>query len=267
MPYKFALDRTDFSDLASGRVFYSQPGQPAFPIRLASEVFQRCLALRPVNQSSTRCVLYDPCCGAAYQLSVLAYLHWEVIGTVIGSDINAEAVRLAGKNLGLLSAEGLQTRISEISELFQRYGKDSHQLALDSASVLQNRIAALSKTHPLTTKVFQANATDGHTLAKNLEGPVVDIVIADVPYGQHSHWHALATDRETAQPLWLMLNALLGVLTPNSVVAIVSDKGQKVAHADYQRLEHFPMGKRRVVILKPRLMHPAPLHTRRSPTR
>ena len=46
MQYKFAKEQPDYSDLASGRVFYSLPGHPAFPVRLASEVFQRCLAHR-----------------------------------------------------------------------------------------------------------------------------------------------------------------------------------------------------------------------------
>ncbi len=44
MPYQFAVDRPNYSDLASGRVLYSVPGHHAFPVRLASEIFQRCLA-------------------------------------------------------------------------------------------------------------------------------------------------------------------------------------------------------------------------------
>jgi hypothetical protein len=48
-----------------------------------------------------------------------------------------------------------------------------------------------------------------------------------------------------------MLGALLDFLAPSSIVAIVSDKGQKPAHEHYQRIEHFQVGKRRVTILKP----------------
>ena len=48
-----------------------------------------------------------------------------------------------------------------------------------------------------------------------------------------------------------MLDSLLGVLSESSIVAIVSDKGQKVSHEGYQRLERFQVGKRRVIILKP----------------
>lgn len=255
MQYKFARERADYSDLASGRVFYSQPGHPAFPIRLASEIFQRCLALRQIDCLANPCVLYDPCCGAAYQLSVLAYLHWPSIRAVLGSDINETAVELAKQNLGLLSREGMNQRITEIAELHRRYGKASHQAALDSARILRDRIATLERKHPLTTKTFQADATDGEALSEKLQGTPVDIVFADVPYGQHSHWDTSTSDQETSEPLALMLKALLGILSPTSLVAIVSDKRQKVLHSGYQRLDHFQVGKRRIVILKPELQN------------
>jgi hypothetical protein len=47
-----------------------------------------------------------------------------------------------------------------------------------------------------------------------------------------------------------MLDALLGILSPSGIVAIASDKDQKVRHQRFQRLEQFQAGKRRVVILK-----------------
>lgn len=249
MPYKFAQERADYSALASGRVFYSQPGYPAFPIRLASEIFQRCLALRQADHLTTPCILYDPCCGAAYHLSVLAYLHWQSIQEVIGSDINETAVEFAKQNLGLLSRDGINKRINEIAELHQRYGKESHQAALDSARTLRDRIATLERKHPLVTKTFQADATNVKALCENLKGTPVDIVLADVPYDQHSHWQT--SGPETSEPLALMLTALLNILSPASLVAIISDKGQKVLQTGYQRLDHFQVGKRRIMILKP----------------
>ncbi|MFK7803274.1 MAG: hypothetical protein AB8G95_16690, partial [Anaerolineae bacterium] len=39
MPYRFATENKDYSDFASGRVFYGAPGHPVFPVRLISEVF------------------------------------------------------------------------------------------------------------------------------------------------------------------------------------------------------------------------------------
>ena len=100
MQYKYVKEQLDYSDFASGRVFYSMLGHPAFPVRLASEIFQRCVASRKtIYNNSTPCTLYDPCCGAAYHLSVLAYLHREHIREVIGSDIDEKAVTLANQNL------------------------------------------------------------------------------------------------------------------------------------------------------------------------
>lgn len=251
MHYQFAKERPDYSDLASGRVFYSLPGHPAFPIRLADEILQRCLAWREANHVTRPCVLYDPCCGAAYHLSVLACLHWHSFREVIGSDINQKAISVAQKNLGLLSVEGLDKRISEISEMFRLYGKESHKEALDSAHQLRDRIGTLTKQQPLKTRIFQANALDGEEVREHLKSVAVDIVFADVPYGLHSHWHDPNSGSEMDNPLWQMLDALLGVLAPTTVVAVISDKRQKASHEGYQRIEHFQVGKRRVVLLKP----------------
>jgi len=251
MQYQYAKERPDYSDLASGRVFYSLPGHPAFPIRLADEILQRCLAELEANQVTGPCVLYDPCCGAAYQLAILGYIHWHSFREVVGSDIDQKAVRVAQQNLGLLSVNGLDKRISEISEMIRLYGKVSHREALDSAHRLQNRIRTLTKEHFLKTRTFQANALDGAMLRESLKGLGVDIVFVDVPYGLHSHWYNPDSSSTLGNSLWQMLNALLDVLVPTSVVAVVSDKLQRASHEGYQRIEQFQVGKRRVVLLKP----------------
>ena len=46
MTYRYALTRESYADL-SGGVLHSAPGFPAFPVRLASEMFQRALAFSP----------------------------------------------------------------------------------------------------------------------------------------------------------------------------------------------------------------------------
>src|SRR4026209_1860119 len=100
MQYKYAKDQLDYSDFTSGRVFYSLPGYPAFPVRLASEIFQRCIAIRKTTYNDlTPCTLYDPCCGAAYHLCILACLHGEHIREIICSDVDEKAVALAKRNL------------------------------------------------------------------------------------------------------------------------------------------------------------------------
>ncbi len=62
---------------------------------------------------------------------------------------------------------------------------------------------------------------------------------------------ALRISMGSPNPLTSMLDAVLGVLSPSSVVAIASDKGQKAAHERFQQVEHFQVGKRRVAILRP----------------
>jgi hypothetical protein len=251
MTYQFAKQRSDYSHLSSGRVFYSLPGYPAFPVRLASEIFQRCMAIRKMQGLTAPCVLYDPCCGAAYHLSVLAILHWDCIQTVIASDADPEALRLAAANLGLLSLAGLDRRIGEITEMLRQYGKESHQQALDSARALRDRIATLSQDHPIPALTFQANALDANALSAGLKGAAVDIVFSDIPYGLHSHWLSPASGLHVTDSLRAMLDALSAVLQPTSMVAIAFDKRQKVLHAGYRRIEYFQIGKRRVVILQP----------------
>ena len=244
MQYKYAKENLDYSDFSSGRVFYSLPGHPAFPVRLASEIFQRCVAIRKaIYETSTPCVLCDPCCGAAYHLSVLAFLHGEHVQKIIASDVNEKAVAVAKRNLGLLSLAGLDNRIDEITKMLEQYGKDSHKDALRSANILKSKLFMLPETN-----IFQANVISSKEILNHVKTKSVDIVFTDVPYGQHSHWR----DADNlSDPLKSMLDALLGVLSSSSIIAVASDKQQKVSHENYQRLEQFQIGKRRVVILKP----------------
>jgi 23S rRNA (guanine2535-N1)-methyltransferase len=251
MQYKHAKEQLDYSDFSSGRVFYSLPGHPAFPVRLASEIFQRCLAQRErIYQVSTPCTLYDPCCGAAYHLSVLAYLHRQHIRQVIASDIDERALALAERNLSLLHPEGLDRRIHELSELVEKYGKESHREAVRSAAVLKERLSTFPEKPPLETRAFQASATDRNEISKQIEPKSVDLLFTDVPYGQHSQWRA-SDPNYLSNPLTSMLDAIFDRLSSASIVAVASDKGQKATHERLQRVEHLQVGKRRVVILRP----------------
>ncbi len=243
MPYQYALERPDYTDLAAGQVFYSAPGYPAFPVRLASEIFLRCQVVR--RPGSEPVVLYDPCCGAGYLLSVLACLHGENIRALAASDIDARAVELARLNLGLLQPGGLRARQAQLERDLAAYGKESHREALASAARLSGRVDELARLGLPPAQVFAASALDGPALAAGLAGLHPDLVICDVPYGQHSAWRTPGGPAP-AEPLPAMLAALSGVLAPGGVVAIASDKGQKAAHPHYRRVDRFQLGKRRV---------------------
>ena len=245
MPYRFAVDRPDYSDFASGRVFHSLPGHPAFPIRLASEIFQRCLAHRRAAGGAGPVALYDPCCGAGYLLSVLACLHGESIRAIAASDADPKAADLAARNLELLTMEGFERRIEALAADYSRYRKESHRQALESARRMRGRIAHLPA---IQTRVFPADAGCAADLLRGLAGLQPDVAIADLPYGLHSRWEgSLGNDPSPAQSL---LGALAEALPGSGVVAVVSGKSLKAAHEKYRRLEQFPIGKRRITILE-----------------
>jgi hypothetical protein len=251
MPYRFVKERSDYSDYSSGRVFYGQPGQPAFPVRLASEIFQRCVAFREAQGATGPCVLYDPCCGGTYHLSTLGYLHWDTIRAIIGSDVDAEILSLAGRNLSLLTEAGLDRRIAEISHMLEQYKKASHAAALQSAQKLRQRLLERLETHQIAVNWFVADVTNGQAISAGLAGTPVDLVITDVPYGRRSAWQITDSAQRTLSPVGQMLEALLPVLSSRSVVVIAADKQQALEHQSYRRLDRFQVGKRRVGLLQP----------------
>ncbi|HZO33245.1 MAG TPA: GNAT family N-acetyltransferase [Chloroflexota bacterium] len=266
MPYRFSRERLDYSDFASGRVFRSLPGRTAFPVRLADELFQRCLAIRRANGGDGPVVLYDPCCGGALLHCTLALLHWPSIRRIVASDADPEAVALAGRNLALLTPEGIARRREEIAALHAAYEKDSHAEALQSADRLAAQLAEHFQLRPLPTRLFLADALDPASLLPHLEPGSVDVVIADVPHGRRTHWrHAQAQagqeapDSQSASAtIWQLLEALWPFLAPDAVVAVVGDKAQRTRHDRYAPSGTLQIGKRRATFLTRR---PAPLVT------
>jgi 16S rRNA G966 N2-methylase RsmD len=112
---------------------------------------------------------------------------------------------------------------------------------------MQEQVKMLTAVRPIQTQVFRANAIQSASLREGLQNTTIDMVFSDVPYDQHSQWE----QTQAQQPIWAMLEALLEFLSPTSIVAIASDKLQKIAHEKYKRLEKFQIGKRQVVILRP----------------
>ncbi len=252
MPYRFTPSNQKYSDYANGRVFYGAPGQATFPVRLVSEIFLHCLSSRQKRGLTAPVTIYDPCCGSAYHLAVCAWLHWPHIRAIIGSDIDTDTLSFAARNLGLLTAVGLNQRITELEALQHQFGKASHAEALQSAAHLQQQLAQNLALHPIESHLFTANALQPDKLRQNLVGQPIDIVITDVPYGRRASWHDVALDTAApAAPLWQLLDSLLAVLSPHSLVAIAADKSQMCNHDQYVRLGKFQVGRRRVFLLQP----------------
>jgi hypothetical protein len=238
-----------YADFAAGFVIHSLPGQPAFPVRLTSEIFQRCRAHLLRLAVSPPYTVYDPCCGSAYLLTTLAFTHWTEVQQVVGSDLDLDALALAERNAALLTLPGLEQRMADLANRAEQFGKPSHTAAVASATHLHARLTRLRQTHTVTSKIGRVNALSASAIHQYLAGHAVDIVITDIPYGQQSSWSG--TDpQESHVPAWQLLDALHHSITPHTIIAITSNKQSKVSHEAYQRIEQLQIGKRRTVFFK-----------------
>jgi len=245
MPYRFAQDRDDYTDFAAGQVLYSLPGQPAFPVRLTTEIFQRCRAHLLRLGRAHPYTVYDPFCGSAYLLVTLAYLHWLEIRQIMGSDADPAIIPLARHNLSLITPDGMEARIEQLGQLYEAFGHASHAQALTSARRLQTRLLEYCRQHMITSHIFVANALSREDLLQHPELSAVDLIISDLPYGQQSTWVAPQQPGAPSNPAWQLLDALQAIASPNTIIALTSNKQQKIAHDAYQRVEQFQIGKRR----------------------
>jgi hypothetical protein len=262
MSYRFATDRKNYEDFASGRVLYSEPGTTSFPVRLAEELYGQGRQLLIGLSSHPPYRLYDPCCGGGYLLTVLGLLHGEDFAAIAASDIAGSAVALAERNLALLTAEGLERRLRQLRGLYDAHGKASHREAEDSAA----RLFSLLQSTPPATMCFRYNITAAPLPAAI--GPI-DLVIADLPYGNLVSWHSVDTSpgnhagnpdaptpdavpnqAEGHHAAELLAN-LLPCLAEPAVVILVSDKKQPIAHPAYRRLKQGKLGKRKITFLQP----------------
>ena len=232
MRYEYAVEKRNYEDFAAGRVLLHRPGATAFPVRLASEVFQRGLAILRAEGKPGPYRVFDPCCGTGYLLAVIGLLHGEHVKAVYASDVDAEMVEFARQNLALLTPAGRAGRIRQLGEFVARFGKQAHREAQASARKISEQQEA--NTTPALT--FAADATRRTLAARH-----IDLLVADVPYGQITRWQQGS--------IYALLDAQQHTLDPPAVVAVASDKKQKAAHPAYRRVERLVVGKRHVTIL------------------
>jgi len=232
MDYKY-FEAGNYEDFACGRVIVHRAGFPNFPVRLAGEIFMQCLEITGKDKA----VLYDPCCGGAYVLTVLGFLCGGHIEAIYASDISPEAVALARANLGLLTPQGLERRKEQLIGMREAYGKQSHLDAIESLDRLGKIVRPIPRT------IFQADMMDENALAG--ADFKAGIVFADVPYGNLAHW-----SREDPRALDRLLCAVRSVLADNALVALCSDKGQKTQGAGFKRVRKILVGKRKIELLQ-----------------
>lgn len=230
MEYKYCKNE-NFEDLASGRVIYGASGVPNFPVRLGNEIYRRCAGYLPGKESFT---VYDPCCGGGYLLTMLGFGNSNIT-KVLASDISEDMVSLTVRNLALLTREGLDARERELKEYVRQYQKPSHREALGSLARLRSSLC-----RDVESLAFTADCTDTIPLA---ETP--DIIITDVPYGNLAMWES--SEKDSLQEMYLQLSK---IAHPNTILAVIMDKGQKYRGDAWVRLERQMIGRRKFEIYR-----------------
>lgn len=253
--YKHETENENYAQLAAGSVLHGYPGHAAFPARLAAEILMRCVEHLASQSVPGPYVVYDPCCGAALHLATMAFLRWDHIDAILASDIDRKALEFARKNLSLLTLEGMEQRIAQITALIEKHNKNSHKQALTHARELRDTLHSRIAVHPIRTHLFRADATQPLPLSSKAAPGPIDILFADIPYGRHATWQTPRDPRAQAvhAPHHQMLTALHAVLPNHAILAIASGNRQKINHPAYNRLKQIRAGKRRITLLSPKL--------------
>ncbi|HHU78341.1 MAG TPA: hypothetical protein GXZ29_05605 [Clostridiales bacterium] len=231
MEYKYGKN-DNYEDFSAGRVLYSIKGMTNFPVRLAQEIYGRCLQH---SRKKNNICLYDCCCGGGYLLTVLGFLNQDTIVKIIGSDINIEMLKIAEKNLSLLSKEGMKRRMHEIGQMIASYQKQSHVEAMNSAITIKELI----RTN-IDFKVFQSDALK--TINIDIKP---DIIISDVPYGNIVNWKG---NEESV--IGKLLDTLYEICSSDTVIGLCMNKKQRARNENFVLLERQQVGKRKFEIFR-----------------
>lgn len=232
MQYKYCQNQ-NFEDFASGRVMIHKSGLSNFPVRLAQEIYCRCLSY--LKNKDEVCI-YDPCCGGGYLSASVGFLNPDSLRTIICSDFDSEALKIAKQNLDLLTMVGLESRLSQLQNLYAQFGKKSHSDAMESAKRLIDLLKEYDRIPE--TDIFQADILSKDVLQNRAFK--ADIVLTDVPYGNLVSWQGNKDEAMNG-----LLDNLIPILKSGSIVAVCSDKQQHISSDKYIRLERHQIGKRK----------------------
>ena len=234
MIYKY-FHRNNFEDFSSGRVFYHKPNYSNYPVRLAGEVFCRCLEY---IDKKNDIVIYDPCCGSGYMLTVLGYLFNEKIKAIYASDISNEAVELAGRNFSLLSNPGIEKRKIELLDLYSKYGKESHKEAIKSLDNIRIFIKQKIEVNCYTRDIFNKDEIKSNKFT-------ADIIMTDVPYGNLVNW-----SNQKDKQIEKLLDMVKSSITVRSIVSISHTKSQKIDNKSFHKINLLKVGHRSIDFIR-----------------
>lgn len=239
MPWS-RTEREDSADLAPGVVLHSAPGQPAFPVRLALELFRRAHA----DLGRERVTLWDPCCGSGYLATVLGLRERSRLDRVLASDVSDDALGLARRNLRLLEPGGLAERAADRRSHARELGKPRYDEFAEAAERLHDRLVRAGGAVP--TDVGTADAFDAASLRSFLGDHAPDLVLTDVPYGERVSWAGAAP---AAGPVPALLATLAAVLPPHAAV-VVCDRSRKVDTGGARCAWRFRIGTRAAAMVR-----------------
>ena len=245
MRFLFETTKRDFSDLAGGRVLYSVVGAAPPPVRLICEVFQRCASLLEDSGVYRPLVVYDPLCGTGYLLTVIGFLHRDRIVELWGSDINADLVAIAEANLSLLSESGILARERWLREQAAQFNKPSHAEAVHS--VVRLRRLVESRAEPIV-RCHLADALCEIPPVVNVRR--VDLVFADLPYGNLADWHE--ADSLECPPEEAFMQRCASWMRPGAILAAFTSKKQHLEHSAFRRRMRLRHGRRQVWVFERR---------------
>ncbi|MEU3307048.1 rRNA methyltransferase [Nocardiopsis sp. NPDC006832] len=236
MSYRYAIERTDHSALASGQVLRSAPGFPGFPVRLASELLQRAM----VHLGHERARLWDPCCGSGYLVTVLGLLHRDLLVHVRASDVDPDAVAIAARNLELLTAEGMAERERELRRSALDFGRVAYVERAEAARDLAAGLAVTGGDLP-----HESAVADVFTLTEPVDA---DLVVTDVPYGEMTRWEGDIPQ----DPVHGLLSSMGRVLPERSVVVLTARTRRVRLPEGVRALERVKVGNRSAVLVRAR---------------
>lgn len=242
MEYRYA-PRDDHRDLASGAVLRSRPGMPAFPVRLARELFGR--ARSHLADPGAPLALWDPCCGSAQLLVALGLSERAHLRQVVGSDVDPEMLDLARTNGRLLTVAGLAARERELRAEHERHGRPAHREAAEAARRLADGLACAGGDLPFA--VHRADALDRVAVGEMVAHVRPDLVLADLPHGRMVSWSDTDDDVEAIGRLAATLGA---ALADDAVVVLVARSRRAPLPPGTRALERLRTGHRSAAIVR-----------------
>ena len=233
MEYKFVTRHENYEKYASWRVLYSAPWSAPFPVRLIDEIFQRACELA---WKTTNLKLYDPCLWSGYMMTIIWFLHGSKIQSITWSDSDEKVLKIAEKNLDLLTVAWLQKRIAELESYEKLYGKQSHTDAIKDAQALLSWIHATNHHINTSCKIQSIESVEINNQC--------DIIIADLPYGNLTSWNWEIDIQNAIERLW-------NNLSQGGIMVLMSDKKQRFQDFSRQASKKaFNHGKRRIMFVK-----------------